>query len=119
MSDVEFDGGTIVMPVRDILNTTEILENIAAYHPGVFPVELPLESVEFSAFFQPAPPTPLKVIFNPPATIVFWNDGEKTVVKCMEGEEYSKDVGLAMCFCKKMLGSGYKRMFKKWCREEK
>lgn len=25
-----------------------------------------------------------KVIYNPPATIVFWNDGTKTVVKCQE-----------------------------------
>ena len=23
-----------------------------------------------------------KIIFNPPATIVFWEDGTKTVVKC-------------------------------------
>lgn len=27
-----------------------------------------------------------RVIFNGPATIVFWNDGEKTVVKCRECE---------------------------------
>lgn len=31
-----------------------------------------------------------KVIFNPPATIVFWKDGTKTVVKCKEGEEFSE-----------------------------
>lgn len=31
-----------------------------------------------------------KVIFNPPATIVFWLDGTKTVVKCKEGEEFSE-----------------------------
>ena len=45
-----------------------------------------------------------RVIFNDPATIVFWNDGTKTVVKCMEGDTYSKEVGLAMCISKKMLG---------------
>ena len=29
-------------------------------------------------------PEVTKVIFNGPATIVFWDDGEKTVVKCSE-----------------------------------
>lgn len=59
-----------------------------------------------------------KVIFNKPATIVIWDDGTKTVVKCMDGDEYSKDVGLAMCISKKALGSNYKRAFKKWVRND-
>lgn len=29
-------------------------------------------------------PKVVKVVFNGPATIVFWDDGEKTVVKCRE-----------------------------------
>ena len=44
-----------------------------------------------------------KVIFNPPATIVLWNDGTKTVVKCHVKDRYSKEVGLAMCISKKLL----------------
>ncbi len=48
-----------------------------------------------------------RVIFNDPATIVFWNDGTKTVVKCMEGDTYSPEVGLAMCISKKMLGDKF------------
>ena len=55
-----------------------------------------------------------KVIFNDPATIVLWEDGTKTVVKCMEGDTYSKEMGLAMCICKKALGSQYHRVFKEW-----
>ena len=31
-----------------------------------------------------------KVIFNDPATIVLWDDGTKTVVKCSEGDTYSE-----------------------------
>ena len=54
-----------------------------------------------------------KVIFNPPATIVMWNDGTKTVVKCMEGDEFSPETGLAMCVAKKYFGSGHK--IKKMC----
>lgn len=46
-----------------------------------------------------------KVIFNEPATIVFWEDGTKTVVKCSENETFDKEKGLAMAIVKKILGN--------------
>lgn len=46
-----------------------------------------------------------KVIFNDPATIVFWKDGTKTVVKCQPGCEYSKYVGFMACVTKKVFGN--------------
>lgn len=46
------------------------------------------------------------VIFNPPATIVFWNDNSKTVVKC-DGEEFDPEKGLAMAVTKRALGNKY------------
>ena len=46
-----------------------------------------------------------RVIFSPPATIVFWTDGTKTVVKAMEGEKYEKYAGFAMACMKKLFGS--------------
>ena len=57
------------------------------------------------------------VKFDGPATIVFWADGTKTVVKCQDGDDYSKEVGLAMCIVKKVFGntSKYNDIFKKWC----
>ena len=60
-----------------------------------------------------------KVKFNPPATIVFWTDNTKTVVKC-KGEEYDPEKGLAMCISKKMLGDkgNYYEVFKKWLPKE-
>lgn len=45
------------------------------------------------------------IIFNQPATIVFWSDGTKTVVKAMEGEKFEKYAGFAMACMKKMFGS--------------
>lgn len=48
-----------------------------------------------------------KVIFNPPATIVFWTDGTKTVVKAKttgkkkEQDKFSEEYGLAMAIAKK------------------
>ena len=57
------------------------------------------------------------VKFNGPATIVFWADGTKTVVKCQDGDDYSEEIGLAMCIAKKVFGntSKYNDIFKKWC----
>ena len=59
------------------------------------------------------------VKFNPPATIVFWTDNTKTVVKC-NGEDYDPEKGLAMCICKKALGDkgNYYEVFKKWLPKE-
>lgn len=46
-----------------------------------------------------------KIIFNPPATIVFWRDGTKTVVKCGEKDKFDKEKGIALCFMKRGLGN--------------
>lgn len=42
---------------------------------------------------------------NGPATIVFWADGTKTVVKCGPDDLYDAEKAVAMCFMKKALGS--------------
>ena len=47
----------------------------------------------------------VKVIYNPPATIAFWADGSKTVVKCDKDDVYDPKYGLALCYMKKALGS--------------
>ena len=64
-----------------------------------------------------------KVIFNKPATIVFWSDGTKTIVKCGENDIYDPEKGLAMAVAKKFLGtnkshSNYMDEFKKWLPKE-
>lgn len=46
-----------------------------------------------------------KVIFNDPATIILWDDGSKTVVKCTDGEEYDPAIGFAMAYVKKAYGN--------------
>lgn len=57
------------------------------------------------------------VIFNPPATIVFWDDKTKTVVKVKEGEAYDPYTGLAMAICKKLYGNKYGGTFRKWTKK--
>lgn len=60
-----------------------------------------------------------KVIFNDPATIVFWGDGTKTVVKCDKDEKFDPEKGLAMAISKKFLGNkgNYYNTFKEWLPE--
>ena len=48
---------------------------------------------------------PNQIIFNPPATIVFWKDGTKTVVKCAEGEKFDPYTGFCYAFTEHFLGS--------------
>ena len=56
------------------------------------------------------------VIYNDPATIVFWADATKTVVKCQEGDTFNPETGLAMAIVKKIFGNTgkYCEIFKKW-----
>lgn len=61
-----------------------------------------------------------KIIFNPPATIIFWKDGSKTVVKC-NGEAFDPEKGMAMAISRKVLGDSYDyyNVFEKWCKKYK
>ena len=56
------------------------------------------------------------VIFNPPATIVFWGDNTKTVVKAGENDIFDPEKGLAMAITKKALGNegNYYNVIRKW-----
>lgn len=56
------------------------------------------------------------VIFNNPATIVFWSDDTKTVVKCQNDEIFDPEKGLAMAISKKAFGNkgSYCNEIKKW-----
>lgn len=61
-----------------------------------------------------------KVIFNNPATIVLWEDGTKTVVKCDSQDDFDTEKGLAMAISKKALGNkgNYYNEFKKCIDED-
>lgn len=61
---------------------------------------------------------PKKVIFNDPATIVYWEDGSKTVVKCGNGDIYDREKGFAMCVLKRLYGDKFHAMLKKHVPQE-
>lgn len=73
---------------------------------------------------KPTPSNPIKqVIFNGPATIVYWKDGCKTIVKCQEGAVNDPEKGLAMAvarhyFCDILGMSRYDGIFKKYLPKE-
>lgn len=57
---------------------------------------------------------PVKIIFNKPATIMFFADGTKIVSKVAEGEEWNEYIGVQACILKRILGSKeeYNRLMK-------
>ncbi len=79
----------------------------------------------FKATDSSKPLTIENVIFNPPATIVFWSDGTKTVVKA-DGEAYDPEKGIAMAISKKLMGDNkyeyyhtFLHWLKKWNKQTK
>ena len=48
------------------------------------------------------------VIFNAPATIVKWSDGDKTVVKCDKEDRFDERVGFLLCVLKKYYNNNIK-----------
>lgn len=66
-------------------------------------------------------PTIKKVIYNNPATIIFWADDTKTVVQCQEGDDYDPEKGLAIAIAKKALGNTSRKLndvLHKWEKKE-
>lgn len=56
------------------------------------------------------------VIFAPPATIVYWSDGSKTIVKCSEKDVFDPEKGLAMAIAKRCGGNkgSYYKEIQNW-----
>ena len=56
------------------------------------------------------------VMYNDPATIVFWSDHTKTVAKCSGGDTYNPEMGLMVCIAKKYFGNyeKFRENFEKW-----
>ncbi len=58
-----------------------------------------------------------KVVFHKPATIAYFDDGDKVVVKTSPHDDYNPEAGLALCVLKKMLGNNsvkFHKFFKTW-----
>lgn len=73
--------------------------------------------LKFNGFFY-LDARPKEVIFHDPATIVYWTDGTKTVVKCGPHDTFDPEKGLAMAIAKKHFGSEFHKVFRKWVQDE-
>lgn len=65
-----------------------------------------------------------KVLYNNPATIVFWSDGTQTRNICPKDTLYNPDTGLAFCMLKKFMGNTeMAKLFNDWelkdCHDDK
>ena len=58
-----------------------------------------------------------RVIFNNPATIIYWKDGTKTVVKCQPGDTWDEEKGFMAAYLKKLLGNDntFNKLIKRYC----
>lgn len=54
-----------------------------------------------------------RIICSPPATIIIWKNGNKSIVKCMDTDIYNPEQGIAMCLLKEMLSADTYRELKK------
>ena len=61
-----------------------------------------------------------RVIFNPPATILIMDSGEKIVVKATEGDEFQPEIGFAMAIMKGIFKSrsAYKKYIEQFLPKE-
>ena len=100
---------------RHILDTLAEKELYSKGSSVVVPNKKQHFSGFFKKFFHAKDTYITSVMYYDPATIVFWNDGTKTVCKCKEGDEYCPEAGLAMCILKKLIGaSNLKDIFNDW-----
>jgi hypothetical protein len=95
---------------RQMSNSIYDIHGTGGYIVGIKPFEPSI------SFITNTIPSIKKVLFRPPATIVFWSDNTKTVVKAEDGDEYDTEKGLAMAISKKALGNkgNYYKVFNKW-----
>lgn len=82
---------------KEILSNMKFPRDIADY--CVNDVLMTMKAAETKNFYSL---NVSKIIFNPPATIVFWEDGTKTVVECAAEDEFSEYYGFLAALGKKV-----------------
>ena len=118
------NGAKIVVNIDSIEFSGDGFSKFEGHTMGVKTTEPRLSYTDYSRYYKTATmndiPEIKNVIFNDPATIVFWEDGTKTVVKCQDGDEFDPEKGLAMAIVKRAYGNkgSYCNQLKKWLSKE-
>lgn len=96
------------------MSNSSSMEN---FYTSMF-AEMKITNEKFDEFLEQRKQKPeiVKVIYNEPATIVYWSTGEKTVVKC-NNENFSKHMGLLTAIAKYHFGNTgkYNDVLRKFC----
>mgnify|MGYP006372228629 FL=1 len=113
------NGAKIIVNIDSIEFSGDGFSKFEGRTMGIEKAEPRLSYVDYSRYYKKTTfyiPEIKNVIFNDPATIVFWEDGTKTVVKCQDGDEFDPEKGLAMAIVKKTYGNkgNYYNKIKKW-----
>lgn len=107
--DVHIDGKSDVSLLSFLLN----LKNPGYVEKRVFP---PFKWVRPEALL----PKISRVIFNYPATIILWDDGTKSVVKCQREDVYDTEKGIMACMLKRFMGNDntFNKVLNRWVKED-
>lgn len=99
------ETGFIVKPNGSYISFTPFEVTMSTTYGEGVTVELNGDLINGVDLVDTVMPKIDRVIFAPPATIVYWTDKSKTVVKCKEGDQYDEKLGLGLCFLKKFTGN--------------
>ena len=100
LCDIERDKNRVSINGIDVSFTDDSIDE-----PLLFEIRLVYEKPILHHIYANNIPEVKKVIFNDPATIVYWKDGTKTIVKCQDGDDFDSEKGFAMAFLKKCWGN--------------
>ena len=84
-----------------VIKNDDFLDAIRYYYNDIATVKNNPESIELRIDI---PGMIDRVIFNDPATIIYWKDGSKTVVKRSEDDIWDPEKGFCMAVIKKLYG---------------
>ena len=85
-----------------VIKNDDFLDAMRYYYNDLAIVENDLESIELRVDI---PGMIDRVIFNDPATIIYWKDGSKTVVKRSYDDIWDSEKGFCMAIIKKLYGN--------------
>ena len=106
--DIERNKNRVSINGIDVSFTDDLIDNPLLYRIELVyekPIKLPFLHYICTTDYLDNIPEVKKIIFNDPATIVYWKDGTKTVVKCQKGDDFDSEKGFAMAFLKKCWGN--------------
>jgi len=99
-------------PKIGVTESNETQSNEKKEQPTTMDRNMNKQAVMFSTIFQGIGRamigpmlTPRQIIYNDPATIVFWSDGSKTVVKRMDNEAWNPYNAFCAALAKRIYGS--------------